>query len=52
MIVAGRLPEIVTGTSYHDLLKRELFATREVRASGEPFFRQPHPALGLEALCS
>jgi CubicO group peptidase (beta-lactamase class C family) len=27
MIVAGRLLEAVTGTSYHDLLKRELYAT-------------------------
>lgn len=27
MIVAGRLLEVVTGTSYHDLLKRELYAT-------------------------
>jgi CubicO group peptidase (beta-lactamase class C family) len=27
MIVAGRLLEIVTGMSYHDLLKRELYAT-------------------------
>src|SRR5215470_14724177 len=26
MIVAGRLLEVVTGTSYHDLLKRELYA--------------------------
>jgi CubicO group peptidase (beta-lactamase class C family) len=27
MIVAGRLLEVVTGTSYHDLLERELYAT-------------------------
>jgi len=27
MIVAGRLLEVVTGTSYHDLLKREVYAT-------------------------
>jgi CubicO group peptidase (beta-lactamase class C family) len=27
MIVAGRLLEVVTGTSYHDLVKRELYAT-------------------------
>jgi hypothetical protein len=27
MIVAGRLLEVVTGTSYHDLLNRELYAT-------------------------
>jgi CubicO group peptidase (beta-lactamase class C family) len=27
MIVAGRLLEVLTGTSYHDLLKRELYAT-------------------------
>jgi CubicO group peptidase (beta-lactamase class C family) len=27
MIVAGRLLEVVTGTSYHDLLKRELYAS-------------------------
>jgi hypothetical protein len=27
MIVAGRLLEVVTGTSYHDLLKRELYTT-------------------------
>ena len=27
MIVAGRLLEVVTGTSYHDLLARELYAT-------------------------
>jgi CubicO group peptidase (beta-lactamase class C family) len=27
MIVAGRLLEVVTGTCYHDLLKRELYAT-------------------------
>jgi CubicO group peptidase (beta-lactamase class C family) len=27
MIVAGRLLEVVTGTSYHELLKRELYAT-------------------------
>jgi hypothetical protein len=26
MIVAGRLLEVVTGTSYHDLLKREVYA--------------------------
>jgi CubicO group peptidase (beta-lactamase class C family) len=26
MIVAGRLLEVVTGTSYHDLLRRELYA--------------------------
>jgi len=26
MIVAGRLLEAVTGTSYHDLLKREVYA--------------------------
>jgi len=26
MIVAGRLLEVVTGTSYHDLLKRELYS--------------------------
>jgi CubicO group peptidase (beta-lactamase class C family) len=27
MIVAGRLLEVLTGTSYHELLKRELYAT-------------------------
>jgi CubicO group peptidase (beta-lactamase class C family) len=27
MIVAGRLLEVLTGTSYHDLLKREVYAT-------------------------
>jgi CubicO group peptidase (beta-lactamase class C family) len=27
MIVAGRLLEVVTGASYHDLLKREVYAT-------------------------
>ena len=27
MIVAGRLLEVVTGSSYHDLLKRELYAS-------------------------
>jgi CubicO group peptidase (beta-lactamase class C family) len=27
MIVAGRLLEVVTGTSYHDRLKRDLYAT-------------------------
>jgi CubicO group peptidase (beta-lactamase class C family) len=27
MIVAGRLLEVVTGTSYHELLKREVYAT-------------------------
>lgn len=27
MIVAGRLLEVVTGTPYHDLLKREVYAT-------------------------
>jgi CubicO group peptidase (beta-lactamase class C family) len=27
MIVAGRLLEVVTGTSYHELLKRELYAS-------------------------
>jgi CubicO group peptidase (beta-lactamase class C family) len=27
MIVAGRLLEVLTGASYHDLLKRELYAT-------------------------
>ena len=27
MIVAGRLLEVVTGRSYHDLFKRELYAT-------------------------
>jgi CubicO group peptidase (beta-lactamase class C family) len=27
MIVAGRLLEVVTGASYHDLLKRQLYAT-------------------------
>jgi CubicO group peptidase (beta-lactamase class C family) len=27
MIVAGRLLEVLTGTSYHDLLERELYAT-------------------------
>jgi CubicO group peptidase (beta-lactamase class C family) len=27
MILAGRLLEVLTGTSYHELLKRELFAT-------------------------
>lgn len=27
MIVAGRLLEVVTGISYHDLLKREVYAT-------------------------
>jgi CubicO group peptidase (beta-lactamase class C family) len=33
MIVAGRLLEVVTGTSYHDLLKRELYATADMADS-------------------
>jgi CubicO group peptidase (beta-lactamase class C family) len=27
MILAGRLLEVLTGTTYHELLKRELYAT-------------------------
>ncbi|MGH2461296.1 MAG: serine hydrolase domain-containing protein [Chloroflexota bacterium] len=34
MIVAGRLLEVVTGTSYHDLLKREVYATVGMADSG------------------
>jgi CubicO group peptidase (beta-lactamase class C family) len=30
MIVAGRLLEVVTGTSYHDLLKREVFVPADM----------------------
>jgi len=33
MIVAGRLLEVVTGTSYHDLLKREVYATADMKDS-------------------
>jgi CubicO group peptidase (beta-lactamase class C family) len=33
MIVAGRLLEMVTGTSYHDLLKRELYAPIDMKDS-------------------
>jgi CubicO group peptidase (beta-lactamase class C family) len=33
MVVAGRLLEVVTGTSYHDLLRRELYATAGMDAS-------------------
>jgi len=33
MIVAGRLLEVVTGTSYHDLLKHEVYATAGMKDS-------------------
>jgi Beta-lactamase len=35
MIVAGRLLEVVTGTSFHDLLERELFAPAASAAVGD-----------------
>jgi len=56
MIVAGRLLEVVTGTSYHDLLKREVYATAGMADSctsaGEAILRStavghfPDPATG------
>jgi CubicO group peptidase (beta-lactamase class C family) len=56
MIVAGRLLEAVTGTAYHDLLKREVYATAGMADSctsaGEAILRStavghfPDPATG------
>jgi CubicO group peptidase (beta-lactamase class C family) len=56
MIVAGRLLEAVTGTSYHDLLKREVYAVAGMvdscTSAGEAILRStavghfPDPATG------